>query len=264
MRRSIAESDKADYHAGRAAAAGSYREHREDVPRTLRRIEKLEAEARGVQRGLDGRLDYVSDGNGGHKLALVKPGDGYREQLERRADRLAGELGYWREHVAAREAEGVKVWSRADFAKGDYVHNGYGWYQVERVNPKSLSVPHGINDHLLKVVTRDKVVHAMGPSQWTSKVTYDEVRGRKTAAEMAGALAGPARGEPGKPAAELPHVCLVCHGSLEAGGCCVFVEGTSAPDDVLTCIAHPNPNFSAREYAKLLAALAAAEEGKTS
>lgn len=53
MRRSIDEAEKADYLAGRAAAAESYREHREDVPRTLRRIEKLEAEVRGVQRALD-------------------------------------------------------------------------------------------------------------------------------------------------------------------------------------------------------------------
>jgi hypothetical protein len=187
MRRSIEEDKKAGYHAGRAEAAATYQQHREDVPRTLRRIEKLEAELRGVKRALAGRAEYV-DGS----LTLVKPGDGWREQLERRAESLAGELAYWREHVAAREAEGVKVWTRVDFAKGDYVRYSGRWYQVERVNPKSLSVPHGNNDHLLAVVTRDKVTHALGPSQWTSKVTYDEVRGRKSAAEMAAALEGKA------------------------------------------------------------------------
>jgi hypothetical protein len=191
MRRSIDEDKKAGYHAGRAEAAATYQQHREDVPRTLRRIEKLEAEERGVRRALDGRLDYVSDGDSGHKLTLVKPGDGYREQLERRAADLADELAYWRGHVAAREAEGVKVWTRADFAKGDYVLYSGRWYQVERVNPKSLSVPHGNNDHLLAVVTRDKVTHALGPSQWTVKVTYDEVRGRKAAAEMGGVMTFP-------------------------------------------------------------------------
>jgi len=181
MRRSIDEGKKADYHAGRAAAAESYQQHREDVPRTLRRIGKLEAEERGVQRRLAG--------TGLAMHGEDKPATGrYREQLERRAENLARELAYWREHVAAREDEGVKVWSRADFAKGDYVRYSGRWYQVERVNPKSLSVPHGNNDHLLAVVTRDKVTHALGPSQWTSKVTYDEVRGRKTAAEMAAAL----------------------------------------------------------------------------
>jgi Domain of unknown function (DUF3560) len=189
MRKSIAEADKADYLAGRAAAAESYREHREDVPRTLRRIEKLEADARGIQRALDGRLDYVSDGKGGHKLTLVKPGDDHREQLEHRADRLAGELAYWREHVAAREAEGVKVWSRADFAKGDFAHGRWGWAEVLRVNAKSVTIPWGSNAVHLPVVTRDNVTTAVGGPGWTEKVTYDDVRGRKSAAEMTAALA---------------------------------------------------------------------------
>ena len=35
------------------------------------------------------------------------------------------------------------------------------------------------------VVTRDNVVHAMGPSDWVEKLPYDKVRGRKSAAEMA-------------------------------------------------------------------------------
>jgi Domain of unknown function (DUF3560) len=181
MRKSIAEDKKAGYHAGRAAAAERYKDHREDIPRTLRRIAKLEAEARLIQRRLDGTDKFMDYGN--------PASGGYREQLEGRAAELAGELAYWRDHVAAREAEGVKVWSRADFAKGDYVRYYGRWYQVERVNPKSLSVPHGNNDHLLAVVTRDKVTHAMGPSQWVSKVTYDEVRGRISADEMAAARA---------------------------------------------------------------------------
>jgi hypothetical protein len=187
--KSITEGDRADYHAGRAAAAEHYRQYREDVPRTLRRIETLEAEERGVKRDLAGRPEQVSDGQDGYKWALVRPDGGYLAQLERRAEALAGELAYWREHVAAREAEGVKVWTRADFAKGDYVRYFGRWYEVERVNPKSLTVPHGNNDHFLPVVTRVLVTHAQGPSEWTAKVTYDEVKGRKSAAEMAAALA---------------------------------------------------------------------------
>jgi len=88
---------------------------------------------------------------------------------------------------------------------------------------------------------------------------YATVAELASAAGTAAALAGTG-GSAREPAAKLPHACLVCHGSLDAGGCYVFVEGTSAPDDVLTCIAHPNRNFSAREYAKLLAALPAAEK----
>jgi Domain of unknown function (DUF3560) len=181
MRKSIDEGKKADYHASRAAAAERYKDHRESVPVTLRRIEKLEAEARLIQRRLDGTDRFCGFGN---------PATGeYRERISARADDIAGELGYWREHIARREADGVKIWSRADFVKGDFVRYMGRWYEVERVNPKSLSVPNGNNDHLLPVVTRALVTHALGPSQWVGKVTYDEVRGRMSAGDMAAALA---------------------------------------------------------------------------
>lgn len=181
MRKSIDEGKKADYHAQRAAAAERYKDHRESVPVTLRRIGKLEAEQRLIQRRLDGTDQFCGFG--------VPAADEYGERISRRHDDISGELEYWRAHIAAQEAEGVKIWSRADFTKGDYVRYMGRWYEVERVNPKSLSVPNGDNDHLLPVVTRALVTHAMGPSQWVGKVTYDEVRGRKSAAEMAAVLA---------------------------------------------------------------------------
>jgi Domain of unknown function (DUF3560) len=180
---------------GRAEAAEANQAHRESIPATLRRIERLEAEERGVKRDLTGRMGWIPDGEGGHKYALMRPEGSYRERLEVRATDLGEQLTYWHDQVKAAEESGVKVWSRADFAKGDYVEFGRRWYeagrwyQIERVNPKSLSVPHGTNDGELQVITRDQVRHAMGPSQWTRKVTYDEVTGRRSAAEMAEALA---------------------------------------------------------------------------
>ena len=41
----------------------------------------------------------------------------------------------------------------------------------------------------------------MGPSQWTSKVTYDDVPGRKSADEMAAMLAEAERRESGQASA---------------------------------------------------------------
>jgi hypothetical protein len=173
---------EAERLAQRAQAAEANQSHRESIPATLRRIERLEAEERQLQRRLNGT-----------GLALHgedTPATGaYAERLSVRLADIADELTYWRDHVKAAEESGVKVWSCADFAKGDYVRHGGRWYQVERVNAKSLSVPHGINDHELRVVTRAEVRHAMGPSQWVAKVTYDEVTGRKSADEMAAALA---------------------------------------------------------------------------
>ncbi|WP_322750979.1 MULTISPECIES: DUF3560 domain-containing protein, partial [unclassified Frankia] len=49
---SVEEADKANYHAGRADTAARYQQHRENVPRTLRRIRKLETDQRVAQRAL--------------------------------------------------------------------------------------------------------------------------------------------------------------------------------------------------------------------
>lgn len=186
--RSFAEMGKADHFGQRAAAAEANQRHRESIPATLRRIEKLEADARRYERDLAGRMDWVDDGNGGSKLAHVKPGERYRARLEAGLADLREQIAYWREHVAQAEAAGVKVWTRADFTKGDFVRCRGHWYEVERVNAKSLSVPDGTNSHLLPVVTRATVQHAMGPSQWVRKITYDDVTGRKSPGEMAALL----------------------------------------------------------------------------
>ena len=194
----MAEAERLQH---RARAAGANQAHRESIPATLRRIERLEADERAVMRDLTGRMDWVPDGQRGHDYRLVRPEGEHLTRLQARAADLGEQLAYWREHVAQAEAVGVKVWGPGDFTKGDFVRAGRRWYQVERVNTKSLSVPHGTNDHLLAVVTRGEVRHAMGPSQWTAKVTYDDVTGRKSAGEMAVMLAEAERRESGQASA---------------------------------------------------------------
>lgn len=180
--------DEAEELQRRSQSATATQSHRESVPATLRRIAKFEADARRVQRDLDGRMDYVSDDQGGYTLKLVKPGERYRARLEARAAELAGQLEYWRAHVKAAEANGVKVWTRADFTKGDYALSRGTWYEVVRVNAKSLTVPWTVNWQV-PAVTRANAVTAIGPSTHTSTITYDDIRGRKSADEMAAALA---------------------------------------------------------------------------
>ncbi len=175
--RAFAGMDEAKELARRAESAQATQSHRENIPATLRRIAKLEADLRGVQRHLAGRMDYADDGNGGYSLKLVKPGERYQAQLERRAADLEEQLAYWREHVAKAEAEGVKVWGPSDFAKGDFVRTRYGWAEVLRVNAKSVSIPWNVN-HRGDVIRRSDGHY---PRPWS----YDEVRGRKSAEEMA-------------------------------------------------------------------------------
>lgn len=181
--------DEAKELQHRAQAAEANQSHRESVPATLRRIAKFEADMRAVQRNLEGRLDYVSDDNGGYSLKRVMPGPGRKAALEQRAADIQEQIDYWRGHIAKAEAEGVKVWTRADFAKGDFALTRWGWVEVLRVNAKSLTHPWGANAVHLEVVTRDNVKTALGTPGWTGTATYDEIRGRKSAEEMASVLA---------------------------------------------------------------------------
>jgi hypothetical protein len=189
--KSIDEGKKADHYAHRADNAATLQASRESIPVTLRRIGKLEADERRIMRDIAGE-PAPNNWRERYYAPDRKPATG--ETLARLESSLADvrdQIAHWRGIVAQAEADGVKVWSAADFAKGDYVQmRGSGrWYLIERVNAKSLSVPSGTNSHALTVVTRANVRHAMGPSAWTSKVPYDEVAGRKSAAEIADLIA---------------------------------------------------------------------------
>jgi hypothetical protein len=181
-RRGMAESERSEYHADRAEAAENYQARRENIPTTLRRIAKLEADERRIRAGLVGRPDYYQDDDGNWKCRLIKPQDDYRARLESELAAVREELAYWREHVQAAEANGVKVWGPADFTKGDFVQLRYGYYEVLRVNQKSLTIPALISDG--PVVTK-----ANSRMSWTDTVPYDKVTGRKSAEEMATILA---------------------------------------------------------------------------
>ncbi len=165
LSKSVELSKTAKYHAGRAEAAAGYQGHREDIPRTQRRIERLEAQERSILRSESNAKAGRSSGGW--------PQEYTPEQVEEISGRLAEvreELEYWRAHVAAAEAEGVKLWSRADFRKGDWVKSRSGWDLVERVNPKSLSLP-------------------TEPGWNQRKLSYSDVLGRMSAEEMEAARA---------------------------------------------------------------------------
>lgn len=177
--RAMDEHKAGEYWASRSAAAERYRDSRESVPTTLRRIEKLEAEQRQLERRRDG------SGKAIHGEDTPAEGD-YRERLLVRLEEIAGELDYWREHVAKAEAEGLKVWSKADFSRGDYVKFLGKWFEVVRVNAKSLTIPAMVND--------GKVIHKDGNRcTWTDTVPYHEVTARKSSEEMAAILADASR-----------------------------------------------------------------------
>ncbi|MFF0742138.1 DUF3560 domain-containing protein [Streptomyces sp. NPDC004111] len=174
MRKSLAESDRASHWAGREQAAASYKEFRNNPPRTLRRIAKLEAQLRRVEKWQKGQSA------GGYPRNIENPAvvaELAREHLE-----VSDEIAHWKDVIKQAEADGFKVWSQPDFTKGDFVRCRGRWYEVMRVNAKSLSVPH--------VFTGQRLIRAADSERGiTTTLPYDDLSGRRSAAEMTKILA---------------------------------------------------------------------------
>ncbi|MEU7230139.1 DUF3560 domain-containing protein [Streptomyces chrestomyceticus] len=168
MRKSIGERDRAEHWTGRAQAAANYERYKKDPGRTLRRIDKLRADLRAVekwQRGASAK-GYFRD-----------PDD---PELTIRHEELTEEIEHWQQVIKDAEAEGFKVWSKADFTRGDSVLYRGTWYEVLRVNPKSVTIPHMHNGVGQRVVRAADNRH----DGWTWTAPYDDVSGRKSADEM--------------------------------------------------------------------------------
>jgi hypothetical protein len=171
MRKFTDGAREAERLTERAETAAEYTERRNELGRTLRRIDTLEADRRRV----------------GRSLARCTPGSGLSAELTRQRAELDEQLAHWRAVVARHEAEGLKVWSRPDFAKGDFVQYQGTWYEVLRVNAKSLTIPHIFNGVGRQVVRKGDGPHP----DWTWTAGYhDGVTGRMSAQGMAEREAG--------------------------------------------------------------------------
>jgi hypothetical protein len=170
MRKSFAEADKATHYANRAKASGSFEEFRKNPPRTLRRLDKLRAELRGVERWQRG------ESNNGYTRALTPA---TVAELEIRHEELTEEIEFWEHVIKEAEKDGFKVWGPADFKKGDFARMRGQWYEVLRVNKKTLTVPGGPDIQPL-VSLKTHVYPGMRGTR-----PYDEVTARKSAEEMA-------------------------------------------------------------------------------
>ena len=184
MHRARNEEERGEYHEDRARAAATYQARRESIPTTLRRIKALEARERDLLRGINdhraGRHPYIRE---------VPPATGARlERLTAELAEVKGQLTYWRVHVEQAKAAGAKVWDPADFTRGDFVRFLGSWYEVQRVNGKSLTIPAMINHGYI-------VRKAGARCTWNDTIPYDKVTGRKTAAEVAELLAEAQRRE---------------------------------------------------------------------
>ncbi|MEV0876186.1 DUF3560 domain-containing protein [Streptomyces sp. NPDC049950] len=174
MRKSIQEGERAKHWAQRAEASGAYTEHRTNPARTLRRIETKEADLRGVVRWQRG------ESNNGHSVRLSPAVVG---ELSRRRDELTEEVGYWRSIVAKAEAEGFKVWGADDFTKGDFVRSRGSWYEVLRVNKKTLTVAWNLRSPKVVMTVADATYEDGHVGR--QPVDYSDVKTRMSAGDMA-------------------------------------------------------------------------------
>jgi hypothetical protein len=162
---------RAEQHRVAASKAGEeaerLAERAEGIRRTLqgtpqvtllRRIERYETEIRDLNRRLEGKS--VASGYG-------KPAEGaYRDRLLGLRARAQEALDL---DIAERDRraaeEGVRVWTKADFQKGDEVAFRYGWTKVLRVNAKSVTIPH--------------IMDALAEHGHTWTLPYAEIKGRR-------------------------------------------------------------------------------------
>lgn len=194
MRKSIDEDKRAGYWANRAAASEAYERYRTNPSRTLRRIEKLEAERRGVLRERDG----IDDKGRKADVWRREPSEARREELTRRLAEYDEELTYWAETIKEAERRGFKVWGKPDFVRGDFARCRGTWYEVTRVNAKTVTVPHILAEFDggtvgtvggCRVVTRAATDGTRHKGS-TYTLPYNELGGRMSAEQMQAALAG--------------------------------------------------------------------------
>ncbi|MFJ9188741.1 DUF3560 domain-containing protein [Streptomyces anulatus] len=166
--KAIEEGRRAAYLAGKAQAAESYQQHRNDPAVTLRRIAGLETQLRRIHKWLKGQSA------GGCKRSLSPESVA---EMRREEEETAEQLTYWRTVVAQAEADGFTVYGPSHFGKGDYAQIDGRWYEVLRVNTKSLTVPGGPD-------VRPVISNANRAYSWDDRKPYDQVTGQMPAARM--------------------------------------------------------------------------------
>jgi hypothetical protein len=171
MRASIEEQGKAEHYAHRAEAAAQYEQRRYDPNRTRRRLDKLRADLRQQERYLD--QAKAAGRKGGRHERLI-------------AD-LREEIAAWEQVVEKARQDGVKLWEAEDFAPGDFAMYDGTWYQVQRVNKKTLSIAWNLRLAPKQVMTLEDATD--GGSTWTFGMDYTKVRARCPEAAMLAFLA---------------------------------------------------------------------------
>jgi hypothetical protein len=129
--------------ADAAEGAADHMTHRENPMLVARRVEKLEADRRGVQRNLDGYTRNFRNGRGEIVSSdVTKPATGeWRERQLLVAADLDTQIAYWRAFLEQAKADGQ--YNPVDVAAirpGDAIKAHGRWERVVKVNKATITV----------------------------------------------------------------------------------------------------------------------------
>jgi hypothetical protein len=129
--------------ANAAEGAADHMAHRENPMLVARRVEKLEADQRGVQRNLDGYTRNFRNGRGEIVSSdVTKPATGeWRERQLLIAADLDTQIAYWRAFLEQAKADGQ--YNPVDVAAirpGDAIKAHGRWERVVKVNKATITV----------------------------------------------------------------------------------------------------------------------------
>jgi hypothetical protein len=165
-RASIDAANRAEQLADRADGTRANAAHRNDPAAIMRRIEKLAADVRRCERERDGYSRNFRNTSGEIYQTEEHPpaSAGRAEDLARWIARDTEEIEHLRGELAAMDAAGrFSAWTPEHFERGDFARVGGDWYEVVRVNRKSVSV-------------RGRFY---GDGDRATPVTFDEIHGRR-------------------------------------------------------------------------------------
>lgn len=152
--KAITAARDADAASRAADASRAHQQHHDSGPVIERRLDRLRATLRDLQRRLDGTSNAV----GGPATGA------YRDRLTAAAADVTEQIGYWENQLAALVDSGAHhVWTSGEFTKGDRVRFRWGWATVEHVNRRTLTVRSDVMPQVTNAVAYDKVVEKASP-----------------------------------------------------------------------------------------------------
>ncbi|OFJ54244.1 hypothetical protein BEL07_08440 [Mycolicibacterium grossiae] len=157
--RAIEATDAAAEAARRAEVVAATTAHRHNPATVKNRIDKLEAEQRRDERARDGHRRVLARTATTTYVDEFGPATGtHREQILARMAQRADEIAHWKSIYSAQQQAGLaNTYGPDTIAKGDLIKKRGAWYQVVRVNQKTVSV------------------QVQAGATWTHKIAYHEI-----------------------------------------------------------------------------------------